>query len=86
MRVVFERPASQDILVEPGLSQALAGLSDRQRAAVLLVHGAGWTQGEVAQVLGVKLSTVQKHSERGLRSLRRALDASPLKGETDERR
>ena len=41
LRVVFERPASQDILVEPGLSRALGALSDRQRAIVLLVHGAG---------------------------------------------
>jgi DNA-directed RNA polymerase specialized sigma24 family protein len=86
LRVVFERPMSQDVLVEPGLSRALAALSDRQRAVVLLVHGAGWTHGEVAQVLGVKLSTVQKHTERALSSLRQALDASPLKGEADERR
>jgi DNA-directed RNA polymerase specialized sigma24 family protein len=85
LRVLFERPASQDVLVEPGLSRALAGLSDRQRAVVLLVHGAGWTHGEVAQVLGVKLSTVQKHTERAMSSLRQAFDASSLKAEADER-
>lgn len=79
-RVAFERPVSQDIHVEPGLSQALAALSDRQRAVVLLVHGAGWTHGEVAQVLGVKLSTVQKHTERALSHLRQALGTGPSKG------
>ena len=77
LRVVHERPESHDVRVEPGLSLALAALSERQRAVVLLVHGAGWTHAEVAQVLGVKLSTVQKHTERALSHLRRALGTRP---------
>jgi DNA-directed RNA polymerase specialized sigma24 family protein len=34
--------------VEPELPEALAELSERQRAVVMLVHCDGWTQGEVA--------------------------------------
>jgi DNA-directed RNA polymerase specialized sigma24 family protein len=33
---------------EPELPEALAELSERQRAVVMLVHCDGWTQGEVA--------------------------------------
>jgi DNA-directed RNA polymerase specialized sigma24 family protein len=80
VRVVFERPVSEEVLLEPGLSRALASLPDRQRTVVLLVHGAGWTHREVAHVLGVRLSTVQKHSERALRHLRQALGAGTGNG------
>lgn len=63
-----------DPLVEPGLPGALAGLSQRQRVATVLVHGAGWTIAEVAGLLGVDRGTVHKHAERGLRKLRAALE------------
>lgn len=59
--------------VEPGLPRALAGLSERQRVAVILVYSLGWTQAEVAELLGVSVGTVQTHAERGLRRLQRAL-------------
>ena len=38
--------------VEPGLAPALAALSERQRAAVVLVHGCGWSYSEVARAIG----------------------------------
>jgi RNA polymerase sigma factor (sigma-70 family) len=56
--------------VEPKLAAALAGLPERQRLAVFLVFGAGWTQVEAAEVMGVRPSTVQQHVERGLAKLR----------------
>lgn len=59
--------------IEPGLPAALAGLSERQRVAVFLIHGCGWTHREAADFLGVSVPTVQKHAERGLAKLRRAL-------------
>ena len=59
--------------VEPGLPAALAGLSKNQRNAVVLIHGFEWTQEEVADLLGVSRTTVQKHLERGLAKLRAAL-------------
>jgi DNA-directed RNA polymerase specialized sigma24 family protein len=61
--------------VEPGLPDAVAALSDKQRVSVLLVTGFGWTLGAVAELLGVSVSTVQNHVERGLKNLRRKLGA-----------
>lgn len=63
--------------VEPQLPAALASLPQRQRVAVILVHGLGWTQREVADLLGVSRTTLQNHLERGTARLRRALKESP---------
>lgn len=59
--------------VEPGLEQALGRLSDRQRLAVVMRHSFGYTLDETAQVMGVSITTVQKHVERGLEKLRKGL-------------
>jgi DNA-directed RNA polymerase specialized sigma24 family protein len=63
--------------VEPGLPAALAGLPEKQRVAVALVHGYGWSMAEVAELLGTKKTTVQNHVERGLAKLRRTLGVTP---------
>jgi RNA polymerase sigma factor (sigma-70 family) len=55
----------------------LAQLSDRQRVAVVLVHGFGWTLREVAELTGTKITTVQNHLERGLARLRSGLEVTP---------
>ena len=52
--------------VEPRLSEALAGLSERQRTVVVLLRCFQWTQSEVGELLGVSKATVQK--ERGRRA------------------
>jgi DNA-directed RNA polymerase specialized sigma24 family protein len=62
--------------VEPGLPQALAALSEKERVVVLLVHAYGWAMSEVAELLEVTKSTVQTHSERGVNKLRRKLGVS----------
>ena len=59
---------------EPGLATAMADLTEPQRVAVLLVHGFGWTTAEVAEVLGVKATTVQTHVARAIERLRAALE------------
>ncbi len=56
--------------MEPALGPALAGLTEPQRTAVVLVHGFGWKLREVAELTGTKIPTVQRHLERGLRNLR----------------
>ena len=56
--------------VDPRLPTALARLSHRQRAAVLLVHAHGWTQAETADALGCSISTLRNHLGRGMRRLR----------------
>jgi RNA polymerase sigma factor (sigma-70 family) len=59
--------------VEPGLPAALERLSERQRQAILLCHGYGWTLAEVGELLGVGPSTVQRHIDRGMAKLRSKL-------------
>jgi len=82
LRNTFDRPVTQEVLVEPALTRALASLPQRQRTVVLLVQGAGWTQVEAAAVLGLKPSTVQKHVERALDHLRKTLQVeTPLETE-----
>jgi RNA polymerase sigma factor (sigma-70 family) len=62
--------------VEPGLPGALAALTQRQRVAVVLVHGYGYTLREVAELTGLRRTSVQNHAERGLARLRAALGAT----------
>ena len=59
--------------VEPGLNAALGALSPRQRAAVLLIDGWGFTQREAAETMGCRISTVRVHQQRGLARLRESL-------------
>ena len=75
-RVVFTIPDSADPWIEPALAPALVALTERQRVAVVLVHGFGWELGEVGELLGIKVTSVQNHLERGLTKLRTALEAS----------
>ena len=74
---LFPPPAAvENPAVEPGLLPALSGLSERQRAAVVLIHAYGLSQRETAQVLGVSKGSVQRHLERGLARLRSELGVS----------
>ena len=66
-------PVERAPWVEPGLSQAVADLPERQRTVVLLLHGYDWTQSEVAEVLEISKSSVQRHGERAMTRLRRKL-------------
>ncbi len=53
--VVFTVPAVLSApWVEPALVPALVALSEQQRVVVVLVHGYGWSQREVADLLGVR--------------------------------
>jgi RNA polymerase sigma factor (sigma-70 family) len=69
-------PEDRPPWVEPRLSAALAQLSPRQREVVVLVDAFEWTHREVADLLGIRLSSVQTHLERGLARLRAALGVS----------
>lgn len=66
-------PVSVASRVEPGLPAALAALSDRQRVAVVLIHGYEWTTKEVADLLELEVPTVATHLRRGLAKLRHSL-------------
>jgi RNA polymerase sigma factor (sigma-70 family) len=74
-------PPEGEYAFEPGLPGALASLPERQRVAVVLVHGFGYTLREVADLTGIKVTTVQNHLERGLRRLRDRLGAAPAQSQ-----
>ena len=63
-------PGRPEPWCEPALAAQLAGLSDRERVAVMLVNGFEWSLAEVAEFLGVSKSTVQTHAERAMAKLR----------------
>lgn len=73
-RFFSERDIFREPEVEPRLSAALSQLSERQRVVVLLVHGEDWTLTEVAELLGIDISSVQTHLRRGLHRLRVTLE------------
>lgn len=64
---------SGDSWVNGDLADALRGLPDRQRLAVLLVHVYGWTPSEIGEIAGIPAVTVRSHLRRGLRHLRTSL-------------
>jgi DNA-directed RNA polymerase specialized sigma24 family protein len=72
-RVLFDVGADAEHRFEPGLPNALAALSPRQRLAVVLVHGYGYTLREVAELTGVRPTTMENHLSRGLSRLRSLL-------------
>jgi RNA polymerase sigma-70 factor (ECF subfamily) len=69
-----ETPASA-LVFEPGLGPALGRLTEKQRTAVVLVHGCGWTHQEVADALGISRSSVGTHVDRAMTRLREELGA-----------
>ncbi len=76
-RPAFPEAASHsDPLVEPALPAALARLSKRQRAAVILVHCYGWTPTEVAELLDIGVTTVRSHLDRGMAKLRATIGSA----------
>ena len=74
-RVVHEmNPTNDAPWFEPALPAALRRLSQRQRTAVMLIKGYGWTYQEVADLTGISVSSVQNHVERALAKLRADLE------------
>ncbi len=69
-------PAQHNPWIEPGLPDALAALSPKQRTVVVLVHGYELSWREAAQLLGISAGSVQRHLERGLVRLRSTLGVS----------
>lgn len=63
------------------LFRALAELPKRQRQVVSLRYLSGYTEGEIASLLGCSASSVQTHTRRGLAALRTQLDSEALPDE-----
>jgi DNA-directed RNA polymerase specialized sigma24 family protein len=64
---------------EPALRPALDALSEQQRIVVVLVHGYGWPQREVAELLDLSASTIRNHLDRALTRLRDALEVDHVR-------
>jgi RNA polymerase sigma-70 factor (ECF subfamily) len=76
--VVFPAvPPTERHEVAYDLPAAIARLSPRQRLAVILVHAHGYTLLAAADTLGVSISTLRNHLERGMRRLREELCEEP---------
>jgi RNA polymerase sigma factor (sigma-70 family) len=71
--ILHDRSSWPEYQFEPALPAALAALSERQRLAVVLVHGYGYTLQEVAELTGLRKGSVQTHAARGLARLRAVL-------------
>lgn len=69
-----------------GLNEAimhiLRELPVRQRAAVLLVHGYGWSYRAAAETLDVPVTTLTNDVTRGMQRLRQQARAGPIHGAT----
>jgi DNA-directed RNA polymerase specialized sigma24 family protein len=63
---------------EPRLMAGLQDLSTQQRAAVLLVHGYGYSLREAAAVLDIAPATLRIHIDRGLARLRAHLEVEDV--------
>ena len=59
---------------EPRLVPALKTLTESQRVVIMLVHGHGWSQVDVADVLEISHATVRTHLARGLSRLQLLLE------------
>ena len=69
-------PVSTGPSIDPTLPVLLEGLSKNQRVATVLVHALGFTEREVAELLGISRWSVRTHAERGLARLRAALEVT----------
>jgi DNA-directed RNA polymerase specialized sigma24 family protein len=59
--------------LSPELPTALEGLSKHQRVAVVMIHGLGYSEREVADLLGLSRWSVRTHADRGMKRLRSVL-------------
>jgi RNA polymerase sigma-70 factor (ECF subfamily) len=74
-QALLPSPAVMELpTVEPRLVDALNRLSEKQRVAVFLVEACQWTPTEVAELLGISLSSVRNHLSRGMAHLRKELE------------
>ena len=69
-------PPGDDAVIAPELPDALAGLTRNQRACVVLIHGFGYSEREVADLLHLSRWSVRTHADRGLNHLRSVLEVS----------
>lgn len=75
-RLPHSEPSNDPPWFEPALPWAVEHLPTKQRTAVMLVKAHGYTYDEAAEVMGIGRTSVQKHVERALQKLRKALEVT----------
>ncbi len=77
--MVAETPADEDVDADVDrrrrVAAALAGLPERQRAAIVLVHYQGYSQREAAELLSISTDALESLLARARRTLKQRLDA-----------
>lgn len=74
-RVLFPEVVADELPhVEPLLPRALGELSEKQRAALVLIHVEGMSEREAADAMGVSRATVRRHADRALSKIRSFLE------------
>ena len=68
-----EQPVDPDPVADMDLRHAIAALTPRKRACVVLRYLAGMTEVQTAQILGVSPGTVKSQTHKALRQLRERL-------------
>jgi DNA-directed RNA polymerase specialized sigma24 family protein len=72
--VTLPLPSADELpTIEPALAPALMRLPRNQRVCVFLVTGLRWRWVEVAEFLGIGVSSVRNHHRRGMAKLRSEL-------------
>lgn len=67
-------PVTTDQRADVDLQRALVRLSWEQRVAIVLVHAHGHTYADTARMMGMPVTTITNHVNRGLARLRRILE------------
>ncbi len=70
-------------LERAGVREALVALPAAQRKTIELAYFGGYTQVELAEIMGVPLGTVKGRMRIGLQKMRRALEAGAPAGRSD---
>lgn len=76
VRLPRQEPSDDSSWFEPALPKLVEDLPTKQRTAVMLVKAHGYTFDEAADVMGISRTSVQKHVERALTKLRKALEVT----------
>jgi len=75
-----ERAMDEDVVDRDAVRRGLAGLSDRQRTAVVLRFYGGLSEAETAAAMGCSSGSVKTHLHRGLARLRARLPEATVGG------
>lgn len=72
--LLVDEPVTVDDVVDVDLQRALTRLRPEQRVSIVLVHAHGYSYQEAAEVLGIPVTTITNHLNRGMTRLRRIME------------